>query len=604
MFQKYKELLERLNCMESDDLTEIKGNIDNIKIQIEELTREIMTLEREASDKNSPHIRALISKEASKIESNYRTKLDLLARRKDNILKSEAEKRKKTIESLDLDKATENALSKVYKIIQKYKDIISIDSVSGLRVPIDTSKDLVNRSKIFTEHYEMLEDEAEPLCNRVAEKISMKNIFQNIENPKVAIGAMTGYIIVGLVSTLYLPMIAISGYVGLTVLSVRDAMRLNKAKFAIEKEFWMLQKSYENLKIMHDGEVERILKEANDKADKELELSIKSTADEEVEIKEDYLKLLEDLKAMENDPNFIATNLSIFKNKLDALKNERKDYEDYLQEYMQELEECVDDIASLRLEIEELRKKIVEYYGGRLKVGTSRLLAKDLFLGFESSGNLRLFEYNGQSSVIFYSGESVDITDFVMKLFIGFLTSVNIASLTIYIMDAKFGAPRFSPFTQEDLSEAIHICSTKEQCSSVLSKMHEVLEERNKSILSYSSNIENFNKEMLEKNSLTKEYIILLIQDSNEAILNNPKFEQVLATGPDVGIVPIIFISDSWYKSVLKEEIDASDTCYSLLKSIKQNWFVYSPKQDSLLKRDDSFISINLKRLESISKKD
>lgn len=592
-------LLEEIQELETEDLPEYRANTELIKEQLAALEKEIETLEKESLGENSPHLKSIIAKEADKIEQDYKSRLAILGDKKHQIAVAEAENRAKLLAGLSVDPGCETTLKVIYEIIQEYCEKLDTSNVEGLRIPVETQKQLRGRAIIFEKHYDAYKEISEPFCKKIAEKFALKDIFKSINNPKVAIGCMTAYVLVGVISVLYLPIIAIASYVAMTALSVRDALRLREGKLAIEKEFWLLEKSYENLEASYREEFKRQVQEANDKADKDYEKALKDYADEEATLKEDYDNLLKELEIMERDPNFIARNLSIYKHKLEGLNHEKEEYIEQLAESDTELNGCLSDIAKLKIRLQSLRKQIEEKYMGELNPGNSRLLNTNLFLGFEKDEALRVFDFKGDSSVIFYSGESSDVTELSMSIFLELLREVNIASLSFYIMDTNMGAPEFMPFTQKELSEVITICSTKDQCISVLNQVHSMLEERNRNILAYASDIEDFNKQMLEKNSLTREYIFLIIQESSGAILNNPKFQQICKSGYRVGIIPIVFISASWYLMQLKGEGEEAKPAFDLLSSIKNNWFSYSIENDAFIKRPSSFIESNMKRLEA-----
>lgn len=592
-------LLEEIQELETEDLPEYRANTELIKEQLAALEKEIETLEKESLGENSPHLKSIIAKEAEKIEQDYKSRLAILGDKKHQIAVAEAENRAKLLAGLSVDPGCETTLKVIYEIIQEYCEKLDTSNVEGLRVPVETQKQLRGRAIIFEKHYDTYKEVGEPFCKKIAEKFALKDIFKSINNPKVAIGCMTAYVLIGVISVLYLPVVAIASYVAMTALSVRDALRLREDKLAIEKEFWLLEKSYENLEASYREEFKRQVQEANDKADKDYEKALKEYADEEATLKEDYHNLLKELEIMERDPNFIARNLSIYKHKLEGLNHEKEEYIEQLAESDTELNGCLSDIDKLKIRLQSLRKQIEEKYMGELNPGDSRLLNTNLFLGFEKDEALRVFDFKGDSSVIFYSGESSDVTELSMSIFLELLREVNIASLSFYIMDTNMGAPEFMPFTQKELSEVITICSTKDQCVSVLNQVHSMLEERNRNILAYASNIEDFNKQMLEKNSLTREYLFLIIQESSGAILNNPKFQQICKSGYRVGIIPIVFISASWYLMQLKGEGEEAKSAFDLLSSIKNNWFSYSIENDAFIKRPSSFIESNMKRLEA-----
>lgn len=599
MFEEYTQLLADIQDLETEELPILKADLNQTKEQLAALQREIDTLETESLGENSPHLKGVIAKEAEKIEQDYRSRLSALAEKKRTITADAAKQRADLLDKLDVDFGCETTLKLIYEIIEEYREKITSTEIEGLRIPVETQKQLRGRAIVFERHYAAYAQEEQPFCKKVAEKVALKEIFQSMDNPKVAVGCMTGYILTGVISALYLPILAIAGYIGMTVLSVRDALRLKDVKSAIEKEFWLLEKSYENLEASYREDFQRKVQEANDEADKYYQDALHDCEEEEAQLKEEYTNLLAELEIMEKDPNFIARNLSVFRHKLDSLNAEKEEYLEQIEEAEAKCKDCLEDIARLKSELQVLRKQIEEKYMGELKPGVSRLLTTELFLGFEKTEALRTFKFDGNASVIFYSGETSDITELSMSIFLELLREVNIASLAFHIMDTDLGAPAFMPFTQEELSEVVNICSTKEQCVAVINSMHTALEERNKSILPYANNIGDFNAQMLAKNSLTREYVFLLIQDSSGAILNNSRFQQLLKAGPRIGIIPIIFLSAGWYYKQLSGEGEEVEAVYQLLSAIPDNWFSYSVENDAFIKRPKTFIETNLKRLEA-----
>jgi hypothetical protein len=258
-----------------------------------------------------------------------------------------------------------------------------------------------------------------------------------------------------------------------------------------------------------------------------------------------------------------------------------------------------EELEGKKKELEELRKQIEDQFVNNCKPGTSRILTTELFLGFEKDGYLRTFDFNGKSTLIIYSGQWQNMAKLNFMIFLEILKTTNISALSFYVFDTEMGAPDFAPFTQEDLSDVVKICSTKEQCTTSITRVHGMLEERNKNILAYSDNILTFNKEMLAKNSLTREYVIILAQESSGAILNNPQFQQLCKAGPRVGIIPFVFIQAEWFTEHCTGVGKDVQSCYDLLSSIDDNWFAYGGESDKLIKREDSFIRDNLKRLRS-----
>ena len=582
MFQEYRELFAELMDYRENELPTHKANLRLAEEQLEALDKEIETLERESLGENSPHLKAVIAKEAEKIEQDYRARLAVLAEKKRQITTDETRNRALLLENLDIDRGCESTLRLIYEIIQEYQEKFDTSNVSGLRVPIENYKALQKRAVILERHYDKYNQENAPFCKRIAEKVAMKDVFQSISNPKVAVGCMTGYILISTISALYLPVVAIAGYVGMAGLSVRDALKIRESKNSLERELWLLEKSYENIEATYREELHRKVQEANDKADADYANALAESNQEEETLKEEYQNLLKELKIMEKDPNFIARNLSIYQHKVNALRDNRTEYLEEIESAKEDLKDCEESIQDIINRLQSLREQIEVEYGGPLTPGSNRLMVNELFMGFERSGALRTFKFNADTTFVFYSGETSDATSIVMTIFLELLRTVNIAQLSFYIMDTNMGAPDFMPFTKDELSEVVSINTTREQCAATITKLHHAMEERNRSIRAYASDIHSFNKLMIEANSLTQEYIVLLIQECNGAILGQPQFEQICKAGPSVGIIPIVFLSEKWCNEQASGNGDKAEEAYKLLSTSDNAWFRYRTETEEL----------------------
>ena len=299
---------------------------------------------------------------------------------------------------------------------------------------------------------------------------------------------------------------------------------------------------------------------------------------------------------METDPTFRADKLSVFRTQMDALVKKKKTIEGQISYIQDMINNINSDLIDMKEELASLRKQIEDIYCSKIKPGTSRLMVDELFLGFEDDGDLRLFEFNHSSTLVLYTGKSVDVSDLCMQIFVQMLREVNISATSFYIFDTEMGAPDFAPFTQDELSDVVHICSTKDQCTDAIKRVHSMLAVRNASIISLADDIQSYNENMIAQNSITYNYVILLIQDSGGAIYDNANFQQLCKSGPRVGIIPIVFVSSQWFIDSIQGHSKNPASCWSVMSSI-DNWFSYLSEQDKFISRDETFIRDNLRRL-------
>lgn len=595
LFKKYIELLDEIETMKDTDLTDQESSMASSKNQLSAVEAQISSLEKSLQD-NSPYIKNIIAQEAQKIELTYQQRLTELKKRQQEITVQSEENRRNLLDNVKVDRKCEIALKQCYEVLQDYKELLDTSETFGYPTPLETYIELKARMNVLDKHCKVFLDKEELLCKKIANAISMRDIFTSITNPKIAIGAMSAYLLAWLMGVMYFPLIAITGYLGINAISVKGALSVEKERIALMKEYQILKQSYSNLEEIFKENFQRECDSVNKQADEDYEKAIKDYADEEKSLREDYEKLLEDLKTMETDPTFRADKLSVFRTQMDTLIKKKKTIEGQIS-YIQDMINGINsDLIDMKEELTSLRRQIEDIYCKDIKPGTSRLMVDELFLGFEDDGSLRLFEFNHSSAMILYSGKSSDVSDLCMQIFVQMLREVNISATSFYIFDTEMGAPDFAPFTQDDLSDVVHICSTKDQCADALKSVHSMLAVRNASIISLANDIQSYNKEMIAQNSITYNYVILLIQDSGGAIYDNANFQQLCKSGPRVGIIPIVFVSSQWFIDSIQGHSKNPASCWSVVSSI-DNWFSYLSEQDKFISRDETFIRDNLRRL-------
>lgn len=595
LFKKYIELLDEIEMMKDSDLTDQESSMANAKNQLTAILAQISSLEKSLQD-NSPYLKNIIAQEAQKIELTYQQRLTDLKKRQQEITVEAEENRRNLLDNVKVDRNCEMTLKQCYAVLQHYRELLDTSESFGYPTPLETYIELKARMNVLDNHCKLFMDNSEPLCKKIADVVSMKDIFTSIVNPKVAIGAMSVYLLAWLMGVMYFPLIAIAGYFSITAISVKGALSIEKERLALMKEYQILKQSYSNLEEIFKENFQRECDTANKQADEEYDKAIKEYAEDEKSLREDYEKLLEDLKIMETDPTFRADKLSVFRTQMDALVKKKKTIEGQISYIQDMINNINSDLIDMKEELASLRKQIEDIYCSKIKPGTSRLMVDELFLGFEDDGDLRLFEFNHSSTLVLYTGKSVDVSDLCMQIFVQMLREVNISATSFYIFDTEMGAPDFAPFTQDELSDVVHICSTKDQCTDAIKRVHFMLAVRNASIISLADDIQSYNENMIAQNSITYNYVILLIQDSGGAIYDNANFQQLCKSGPRVGIIPIVFVSSQWFIDSIQGHSKNSASCWSVMSSI-DNWFSYLSEQDKFISRDETFIRDNLRRL-------
>lgn len=604
MFEQYNELLEEIEALQLDELPMYEANLRLVKQQLIELEQEIKNLEDECRDYNSPRIRSIIASEAQKIEVNYKDRLEALVSKRLKLTSDLEEKRQGMLTNVNADDSTESSLKKVFVILSENEEEFDGDFSDELRTPVETVPKLIARSKVFKNHLKSFRELHEPLALRIADTISLKDIFSNMTNPKVAVGLMTAYVIVLTLLAVNLSVITALLYSGLTAISVKTALSNASVKQSLLREYFLLKESYNSINELNKRLLSEKIDEINSSINEEVQNALDAIVKEEDELKDNYHKLLEDLERMKNDPEFIASNLSIVKNKMKALVYQKEEYKQEIESAQIDYDTCIEDLNEKKAQLSELRKAIEDKYLSNLTPGKSRVLKSSLFLGFEKNNALRLFEFNMKSTLLLYSGDVPAVTKLCLNILLEFFREMSPAALNVYIFDTAYGGQVFAPLCLKELSEIIHICSRQDECKDALNIIHHELILRNTII--GTMDINDYNQRMIDKNSLPLDYILVFAISGMESLLADMDLtKQLFLTGPKDGIIPIVCYPNDLFQELIstngskKKTYDPSKI-FNLFSTIMENWYSYIYESDTLMKNDVSYIKQNLHRIKTL----
>lgn len=200
------------------------------------------------------------------------------------------------------------------------------------------------------------------------------------------------------------------------------------------------------------------------------------------------------------------------------------------------------ELEDLKAEKTKLKDELVKAVETLESLGTSKLLLKTFFLGFSDDDRLITMDYNGETTFVMYSGtDSNCVTPFIRMMLIQFFTNMLINNLFIDIIDTDNSGVAFDIFRYEDLKDIISVASTSEEATDLISELHKEMRQRSEKISMISDDIDHFNEIMIQRDSFTLEYRIVIFNTCNPDILKNVKFLQICKNGPVTGIIPIIF---------------------------------------------------------------
>lgn len=236
---------------------------------------------------------------------------------------------------------------------------------------------------------------------------------------------------------------------------------------------------------------------------------------------------------------------------------------------------------------EELKKQVQEYYLSPTTPGTSKLLTSSFFLGMDSQEELIEFDYRGITTLIIYRGENSTVNaPLITMMLMQLLASMSIVSLKLVITDVHNACASYAQFSPPTLSSRIRLCATDEEVKTAVEEFHVEMITRNTTILTEAPSIEDYNKQMLDRKSLTREYCLLFLQDPDFKLLASQKFLQLCRSGPKVGIVPLVFLSHTNVNKMKEENDNVLDGLLSFMEIVSENAYSFNGSTQDLVVND------------------
>lgn len=242
-------------------------------------------------------------------------------------------------------------------------------------------------------------------------------------------------------------------------------------------------------------------------------------------------------------------------------------------------------LAQLASNRDTLKQQLVAEYLDPKTPGTSKLLVKSFFLGMDDRGELIEFTYDGKTTLIVYKGEDNRVNGpLISMMLMQLFSTMSIISVRINLVDMRSGGQQYASFAHKDLDGRVKVIGTDKDLRTTIDDIHNEYLFRNTEILSEAEHIDVYNARMIETQSLTYDYVFFFVQDPDMSILATQKMLQLCRTGPTVGIIPIIFLSNRTINETIQNaRTNELDSLRTFLESLEEQVFVYVGNTQDLL---------------------
>lgn len=240
------------------------------------------------------------------------------------------------------------------------------------------------------------------------------------------------------------------------------------------------------------------------------------------------------------------TAININTKKIDSLIAEEKATQEKLEDYYAEL-------TRLNVEMDKVAGDIQSEYLNFSKVGTDIIFKPDFI--FDVKNGKPVFFMHPQASCLFIYDDNTDIIDFIRLIAVQLRIKINPFNLNISIIDLQFMGLSFlamqptSDKKDDSLQKLFQIISSKDTLNKFLEEYGEELNRKLRSIRRQFPNIAEYNKFMVESDSLTEGYDFIFYQDPDTSYLQNEIVQKIINNGSTLGVFLHLFIQkDTFYE--------------------------------------------------------
>lgn len=262
--------------------------------------------------------------------------------------------------------------------------------------------------------------------------------------------------------------------------------------------------------------------------------------------------------------NFDSTSLVTAQNqKINALKEEIavKQREQGL--IRQDIVKIGEDFTKLQEQYENEVDSVVERHINFTTIGDSFLFPKKFLI--DDGDPLKFFD-NAASSHFFLYKDLPTVYNFIKLMCVQLRTLMHPDAVRVQIWDSAVAGTPFMPLRNPDSGGdplGISISSTTEGIKEELGALEQILQKRMKVIKLNYTDIEAYNKDMLQLKAVPESYTIVFVL-TTKSLEEDEQYLRLLKTGAELGICVYTFVDTNIASNSHNSLINNSDYCANI----------------------------------------
>ncbi len=596
LLAEYKQCLATLRTLQAEDGTnqadlarftrDIKSSqsaIEMLKVQMQTAS-EVQTRQKLAeliaAKRNS------ITQEIDQIEHKIKAIVDRSTAEKQEVMTSITLQQFPS--ELALIKRARGVLANGQRIISESMPASILASVQNAVVQDTNTYDIATLTRKVEEHLDSVPDTIDvSIFKKVIKGIMLDTEIFSQWSPKARLGVYLLWIVVLGALLLYAPLVVILPYSTLLIGSVASNIGRSQKLMNFCYPYKLLEDRVNRMSQDLNQQVEQLRGREYIEINRRRDTEISTLQD----VKKDLQKKLEtaemEVRASTSVEDIQGRVRADFQSKIDEAMQQQVASTKALERTNKYIRANARQYEDTLAKKEKLKHEVREYYLSPTTPGKSKLLTSSFFLGMDNQEELIEFDYKGTSTLIIYKGENSTVNaPLITMMLMQLLASMSIISLQLAITDVHNACTSYAQFSPKKLSSRIRLCATDSEVSDVVEQYHTEMLMRNKTILTEAPSIDEYNRQMLERKSLTREYYILFLQDPDFKLLSSQKFLQLCRTGPKVGIIPLVFISHADMNKMRSEKDEVRVGLLDFLEIVSENTYNFNGSTQDLVEDD------------------
>jgi hypothetical protein len=601
LIEDYKDNLARISLLKKE-IPVLQQNMNRSKAQIEELNSDITSLQLKSEQRLDTLMRERLV-ELTNQEYDSLTQEQMKLDKQIASLQQEASAKKESIQQetyrsrlsrsymlLDKLNAAVNTTKLPEQIPPEIASVVSKTLAEGKRSY--TQKELLKLiNDVQTQQDIMLEEDFEETQSTFSSKLLdvMSLRFLNetalTSRNKLYVSLLCT---AGMIACCFVipavPVIALSCSI---CLAYRQYKRNSKKMLDIVLPFSKLQDGANFLSAKIQAKVAKQREKDTLAVDEDLKQKILPLQNKLDDIKYNMSTVEERMRAKMSNKELKQSVEEQFTLQENQLRNKIDLAEQKLEVSRKELQADVEETEELKSKCADLIPQIKELYLNPTKPGDSPYLIKSFLISVdESKGKIDEFNYGGHSTFVLYKGESAAVNKpLITMMLMQFIANMSLANLKIFLLDIQSAGMNYAPF-----SSVVKITSSSQDTKKLFEYLNSELIARRDMIAAQEEDIAAFNKKRLETHGLPVPYMLVLLQDLAIKEMQEESVIQLVTTGPQVGIIPIVFVNHSYINSI--KQISQQDLSslerflaaftYTENESLVQNTFTFDGLKGNL----------------------